>query len=114
MNILPDQIEEFKTLFNDVQFCEEGGNPYFLIPGLALPMGCIPNKTDALLCPTTRDGYTSRLFFAEKIQTRHSLNWNALGVRILERNWHAFSWKIPQENLRLAQMVGAHLRGLRC
>ena len=34
------------------------------------------------------------------------------GVRIAERNWHAYSWK-TSPNLRLAQMVAAHLRALR-
>ena len=38
-------------------------------------------------------------------------NWNASGVRIAERNWHAFSWK-ANPNLRLAQMVAAALGGL--
>jgi hypothetical protein len=91
--------------------CEEGGITFFLILGLELPDGCNPNKTDALLCPTKRDGYESRLYFSDKIQTKKTLNWNANGVRIFERNWHAFSWRTPP-NLRLCQMVAIHWKGL--
>ena len=112
MAISSDQIEELRTLFGDVKTSKEGGVTYFLIPSLGLPIGCSPDKVDALLCPTTRDGYASRLFFAERIQSPTQQNWNANSIRILERNWHTFSWRVP-ENLRLAQMVAVHLRGLR-
>lgn len=112
MSFPSDQIEELKRLFGNVRAAEEGGTTYFLIPALALPASCTPSNVDALLCPTTRDGYHSRLFFAERIQSPIPRNWNANGVRIIERNWYAFSWKVP-ENLRLAQIIGVHLRGLR-
>lgn len=112
MTFASDQIEELNALFGDVKTSEEGGVAYFFIPSLCLPTGCSPDKVDALLCPTSRDGYAFRLFFAERIQSPTQQNWNVNSVRILERNWHAFSWRVP-ENLRLAQMVGVHLRGLR-
>jgi hypothetical protein len=112
MEFPSDQIEELKTLFPDVQRSDEGGSAYFLLPSLQLPPGCVPEKVDALLCPMTRDGYPSRLFFSVQISAPVQRNWNANGVRILERNWHAFSWTIAA-NQRLAQMVGAHLKGLR-
>jgi hypothetical protein len=107
-----DQIEELKGLFGNVSAAEEGGMTYFFIPSLGLPSGCTPPTVDALLCPTNRDGYNSRLFYAERIQSPIQRNWNANGIRILERNWHAFSWQVP-EKLRLAQMIGVHLKGLR-
>ena len=113
MNFQRDEIAEMTALYGDVQTAAEGGSPYFFIVGLSLPEGCNPTKVDALLCPTPRDGYPSRLFFAEKPTSRSSPNWNGQ-VRLLERNWFAFSWKIrTSEPLRLAQMVQAHLRGLR-
>lgn len=112
MDFSSDQIEELKVLSPGVQCCHESGYTYFLIPNLALPEGCIPSRADALLCPMPRDGYVSRLFFPQKIVTRSSLNWNANGVRIVERNWYAFSWNVRHSNLRPAQMVAAHLRGL--
>lgn len=105
-----DQIDEIKKLFGEVRSCDESGYTYFFIPNLPLPEGCIPEKVDVLLCPTSRgDGYSSRLFFAEKIESRKSLNWNVNGIRIIERNWYAFSWQTPK-NLRLAAMVAIHLR----
>jgi len=107
-----DQIAELKRLCPEVHLCEEAGCAYLLLPGLNLPEGCEPATSDALLCPTARDGYSSRLFFAEKVKSPTERNWNATGVRIAERSWHAFSWK-ANPNLRLAQMVAAHLGALR-
>ena len=49
----------------------------------------------------------------DRIESGAPLNWNADGVRLLERNWYAYSWKV-NPNLRLAQMIAAHLKGLRC
>jgi hypothetical protein len=107
-----DQIAELKLLCPDVAQFEEASSTYLPLPGLCLPEGCKPARTDALLCPCGRDGYPSRLFFAEKVECRGPLNWNASGVRIGERNWHAFSWKTASK-LRLAQIVAVHLKALR-
>lgn len=51
-----------------------------------------------MLCMGERDGYPTRLFFAERIVPAkpYALNWKAQTDRILERNWHVFSWKVPQ------------------
>jgi hypothetical protein len=101
-----EQIAELRRLCPDLKSATEKDCPFFLLPRLSLPDGCSPSSVDALLCPVPRDGYPFRLFFAEKITTAKSLNWS--GVRILERNWHGFSWKIPGD-LRLLQMVAALL-----
>jgi hypothetical protein len=107
-----DQITELKELFGEVQQRHEGGVTYFFLPQLRLPDGCTPAQIDALFCPTSHHGYTARLFFAERINSPKSLNWNT-NQRILERNWHAFSWEIKQGNLRLAQVVAIILGALR-
>lgn len=112
MGFAEDQAEELKRLFPGVKYCEEGGCDYFLLPRLVLPEGCAPSLVDALLCPTPRDGYSSRLFFAEKIQARGNPNWNGTAFRILERNWQVYSWRTHCDSLRLAQMIPEHLRGL--
>jgi len=109
-----DQIDELKELYPGLALIEEAGNSYLLLPSLVLPTGCKPESVDALLCPAGRDGYPSRLFFADRIQCPKQLNWNASGVRIAERNWHAYSWKIPGTSLRLVQMVFTHLTALQC
>ena len=107
-----DQIEELRQ-FGKLQQAQEGGTTFLLISQLIMPAGCTPDRVDVLLCPTPRDGYASRLFFAEQVRKPGcALNWNGT-VRILERNWHAFSWRTSGQSSRLAQMVGEHLRGLR-
>jgi hypothetical protein len=111
MDFPKDQIDELKSLFGNITGSEEAGITYLLIPKLKLPGSCVPNEVDALLCPSGRDGYPSRLYFAQQIQSSKSLNWNG-NIRILERNWFAFSWKIDP-NLRLAQMIAAFLRVLK-
>lgn len=109
---MDDQLAELRELVPRVQRAVEGGVPFYLLPDLSLPLGCTPEKVDALLCPTPRDGYPSRLFFAQRIISPASRNWNG-AARILERNWFAFSWKVEVPNLRLAQLVLAHLKALR-
>lgn len=111
MSFPADQVQELKSLAPGLSKCEEGGHTYFLLPGYSLPSGCRPEQTDLLLCPMPRDGYTSRLYFADQVSCRTSLHWNGT-VRVLERNWHAFSWRINQTDLRLAQMIATHLRAL--
>ena len=115
MDFPHDQIEELKRLYPGVQHCEEGGFTFFLLPDVALPDGCSPGRADLLLCPMIRDGYSSRLFIAKRVTTSASLNWNG-SCYILDRNWYAFSWMADpcdQNDLRLAQMVALHMRGLR-
>ena len=107
-----DEITELKKLAPKVQRCDEGGVTFYLLPQLALPSGCTPERVDALLCPTPRDGYPSRLFFDEQVRASGNQNWNG-AARILERNWYAYSWMVPEPGLRLAQIVMAHLRALR-
>lgn len=113
MSFTNEQVEELKRLFPGTTQYQEAGLSYFLIPQLALPKGCQPEKVDALLCSQSRDGYPSRLFFAEKIESSNSRNWNCANARIIERNWHAFSWKVNNPGLRLVQLVLAHLGALK-
>lgn len=77
--------------------CMVGGIEYHLLSGLRLP-GSQPEKIDALLCMGERDGYPTRLYFAERVQPSkpYKLNWKGQTDRVLERNWHVYSWKVPQ------------------
>ena len=112
-----DQIDELKQVYKtNVASVAEAGKEYLLIQKLSLPSGCTPVETEALLCPTPHSGYTARLFFAKRIQSSNNksqLNWNANGVRIAERLWHAFSWKGIPPDLRMVQLVEFFLRALR-
>ena len=113
MEFPPDQVQELKAAFPQVVSAEEAGIVYFLIPQCPLPAGTSPGAVDVLLCPTAdRHGYPSRLFFAQQVQSHKQLNWNTNNVRILERNWFAYSWKIAQQGLRLMQILALHMRAL--
>ena len=111
MTVPDDQVVELKHLCSEVLACDEGETSYILLRGLLLPDGCNPQQTDALLCPSQRDGYDSRLFFADKITFHRPPNWTGV-AHIVGRTWHVYSWRIPP-NLRLAQMVAMHLKAFR-
>lgn len=110
-----DQIEELRRYCTNVASAPEGGCRFLLLEGMTLPGVCTPTTCDGLLCPTPRDGYQSRLFFSVQIASPRQLNWNVNGLRILERNWHAFSWKVETPGLRLAEVLVRHLEAFtRC
>jgi hypothetical protein len=108
------QIEALKPLASSVQIATECGEEFFYLTDVTLPDGCSPQKTDILLCPHPRDGYTSRMYFAHKIDCPHMSaqpNWNG-HMYVLDRSWHAFSWRLqPQE--RIINLFAEHIRGLR-
>lgn len=112
MNFPETQISELKKIAPNLSLAQEGGISYILIKDLPLPSGCDPSVTDALLCPTQRDGYESTLFYSTQITGCPPRNWNRLNVRILDNNWSAVSWKV-QSGLRLAEMLQIHLSALR-
>ena len=108
------QVDELKSYFPNLKLVEEGGFEFILISPLALPPGCTPASVDGLLCPTKRDGYSSRLFLSAKVVHKGpAQNWNANGVLIADRNWWAVSWNTNRENLSLFGMVMAHLDAFR-
>ena len=113
MTTSDEELRELSRQYPEIEEGTEGGLRYYLIPGLRLPEGCTPDSVDGLLCPAGRDGYSSRLFLDKPVSCRTTRNWNASNVRILERNWFAVSWRVNQPNLRLAQLLAAHLDAFR-
>lgn len=114
MSFPSDEIEELKSCFAGLSTASEGGTAFILIPEMGLPAGCEPKVVDALLCPTPRDGYASRLFVSAKITHQgKGQNWNAAGVVILGRQWWAVSWKAQDSNKRLSAMLASHLEAFR-
>jgi len=102
MNYPLEQVEELKTYCSKLLYFEEAGYPYFRMVGLRLPPGCSPAEIEALFCPVDRgDGYPSRLFFPEQVSTPYQRNWH-VNVRLGERNWVAYSWKVALANRSLA------------
>src|SRR5688572_30637035 len=88
-----DQLAELKLMCQLVAACDEAGATYILLRGLRLPEGCTPSTIDALLCPTEREGYPSRLFLSERVQGPFARNWNFDG-QVCGGKWYAFSWKV--------------------
>jgi hypothetical protein len=117
MQFPQDQLDELLSIYSEAKQHEEGGTPYFLIPDVELPGGATPTVVDVLLRPVLTDGYDSRLFYSQQptFSSRtctETLNWNAINVHILTRNWFGFSWR-TKPGLTLTQMVAMHLRALR-
>ncbi|MFN0139222.1 MAG: hypothetical protein ACKVQW_03935 [Pyrinomonadaceae bacterium] len=106
-----EQIDGLKRVSAEVMSAEEAGITYYLLPRLKMPAGCQPSEMDVLLCPTARDGYHSRLFFAERVSSTIALNWRE-PVHILERTWQVFSWQVPPQNQTLLQILLEHLGAL--
>jgi hypothetical protein len=113
MNFSEDQILELKSIAPDLSIAQDGGYTYIRIDNLQLPDYCQPNVVNALLCPSQKDGYESSLFYSAHI-TGHpnTRNWNRIGVRILDENWYAISWRV-KPGLRLSEMLLIHLSALR-
>lgn len=105
-----EQIEELKGYCKKVGALLELGIEFFHLEALDLPDGCTPATCNALLCPVPKDGYPSRLFFSEQISSRFARNWNG-NIRIGEKNWYAFSWKVEIVSPTLVQLLLAHLNG---
>lgn len=111
MRYSEEDLAELKALVGSgVRVLEESGNVYVYIPGLKMPPGCTPDRTDALLCPHSHSSYTSRLFLKERVQTPKSVNWNG-EVFVLGHRWYAISYNNVQ-NMPLLDMVMNHLRGM--
>jgi len=113
MPLSDEDVQQLAAQCTSVASCPDGGVECVLLSGLRLPR-CTPDVVDALLCLGPRDNYPTRLFFSAPVAPHEpvALNWNANGVRILERNWHAFSWQVPA-GLSAAETLREHLKPLR-
>lgn len=111
MNLSENQINGLKSITPNLKIVQEGGYNYFYIEGLKLPEGCLPNIVDALFCPTTIQGYPSRLYFSSKITGCPSRTWNG-DIRAIGKNWYAVSWRM-KDGLSLAEMFSIHLKALK-
>lgn len=105
---------ELKAYGKRLAVVPDGESTLYLLEAIELPDGCSPSVSDALLCPTARDGYPSRLYFPEVVGCRFSRNWNFDGV-IAGKRWRSFSWKVEPASLTLAQILLGHLEAFtRC
>ena len=114
MDIPADQIERLRARCDEIAWSREGGVTFLFLRNLRLPAGASPTTVDGLLRLGDRgDGYATRLFFAKKVvgASKIALNWNADGIRILERNWYAYSWKAPLD-IPVDAILLEHLKAL--
>lgn len=105
-----EQTDELKGYCKKVSLLLEGGIEYILLEGLRLPAGCTPATCDVLLCPVAKDGYPSRLYFSVQVSGQFPRNWNGT-VRIGEKNWYVFSWKVEPTPSKVSEILIAHLNG---
>lgn len=109
MEFAHDQVSEMKMLFGGgMKLVVEGQYTFIFIPNQKIPGGVDEGVVDLLFCPTPWGGYNSRLFYSRKVETRQERNWNNENVRIIERNWFAFSWQVPV-GLTLAETIIIYL-----
>lgn len=106
------EIRELFQLCQDAKEFTEFGKRYILLCGLRLPSHCAPSVLDALLCLDERDGYATRLYFAQQVSCRNGLNWNAQNVPILQRNWSSYSWRVVATG-RPIEVLAQHLKAFR-
>lgn len=110
MSFPQDQLDEL-GVFGTVSVVRDGGRDYPLICGCAMPAGCVPDRVDVMLCPYPRDGYETRLFFAQRVNGKKNVNWHQR-PRMLDRNWEVYSLKGIPASFRLAAMLVYHLEAL--
>ena len=103
------QIQELKSFYPGATVIPDGGIDYIHIPRLRLPKGNTPDVVDALLCPQQYGGYTTRLFLSEVILGKN-VAWTP--HRVIDKEWHTWSWNNVPPTLRLAQILAEHLRAL--
>lgn len=105
------ELAELEELCKSAKRMAELDKPYVFLEELKLPAGCTPAKVDALLCLTARDGYTTRLYLAERVMCRVRPNWADGTVPILQRAWHVYSWNnVPVG--RPMEVLALHLKAL--
>jgi hypothetical protein len=108
--INPEYFQELQGIYPGAKIIPEAGVDFIYIPKLVLPEGCQPAEVEALLCPQTRDGYTTRLFLSAPVAGKGT-NWTQ--HRIADRTWHTWSWQNVHANQRLVQILLGHLRAMR-
>jgi hypothetical protein len=110
--VAEEHLKELRSLCPEARVTSEAGVDYVLLPMLKLPDGCNPPAVDCLLCLGPRDGYANRLLFSQIVSARSARNWNGQNMRVVERNWFAYSWRVP-EGLRPIETLIGHLQALR-
>jgi len=111
--ISPAHMEELQKICAGARVMAESGIDYIFLPKLTVVTTINTQELDALICPTQHpSGYMTRLFFSTPLLgAGQSNNWTE--HRILERQWHSWSWQNVPPSQAPSQILAAHLRALR-
>lgn len=110
--ISQEHLDGLRKVCSGAEIMHDGGIDYIFLPQLTIIVSKVAHKIDALLCPSQHpSGYMTRLFLSAQFQgSGQSNNWNQF--RILERNWHSWSWQNVPSTQAPTQILAAHLRAL--
>ncbi len=103
-------LDAFASISIGARFMNDAGIEYVYLPQLKIHSAGQVCTLNALLCPAQHGGYTTRLFLSEPIPNKGN-NWSV--HTILSRTWHTWSWNNVPANLKLVQILSAHLRALK-
>lgn len=107
MSSYQDELDRLRGLCPRAELWDEAGLPLVYLPDMRI--GDDQGPIDLLLCPRTRDGYDTRLFFSRQLSVER--NWSA--YVILTGNWYTFSWNGIASSQPWLDILGAHLGAAR-
>lgn len=111
MPLMEQELDELRKISPEAAIYSEGGKDYVLMPYVRVPDPSSALVTDLLFCPTEREGYPSRLFFAQQVPSKTARPWTSF--RIIGREWWAYSWRVEAGTNSLLQLIGIHMGALR-
>lgn len=112
----PDHMAALLAICPGATEKHEAGYRFVFLPALKVPVGERVLVMDALLAVTSHSGYSTRLFLAEQITERPTINGQAANWschQILGRNWWSWSWRDVEPTLPWIQILHAHLGALK-
>lgn len=110
------QLESLQAVCPGAAEKHEVGYHFVYLPQLKVPVGDELRVMDALLALTNPSGYVTRLYLAEQITERPTIdgqpaNWTL--HQILGRNWWTWSWQGVEASLPWIQILLAHMKALK-
>ena len=99
------QVTRLRDLCPGAELWTEAGAPLVYLPDLKIASGGTVRTVDGLLCPRSRDGYDTRMFFSERLPVDR--NWSSHAV--MARNWSAVSWSGIAADQPWLDILAGHL-----
>lgn len=109
MTIAADQLEALQAFCAGVQVLREGSHEFVHLIKLQICVGGTNHVVDAILCPASHSGYTTRLFLSQAFPGKGA-NWSV--HQILGQAWHTWSWQGVPASMTLLQILMCHLDAL--